>query len=207
MRMAKIFLLLFIINGAYAADGDINTSAYDLVKQTSDRMIDSLKNKGDELHKNPQLIYKLVNEIILPHFDFEHMSQLVLGKYWNRISADEKKQFIKEFQLLLVRTYGTAMSDYSNEVINFLPFRNDGNADDVTVKTEVEQRGGFPIPIDYSLFKKQGEWKVYDVAIDNVSLVVNYRTSFSSEIKQSGITALIKKLRTRNEQDLNPGGE
>ena len=204
MRIARIFLLLFIINGVAAADND--TSAYDLVKQTSDRMISSLKDKGDELHKNPQLIYNLVNEIILPHFDFEHMSQLVLGKYWNRISADEKKQFTKEFQLLLVRTYGTAMSDYSDQKINFLPFRNDDNADDVTVKTEVEQKGGFPIPIDYSLYKKQGEWKVYDVSIDSVSLVVNYRTSFSSEIKQSGITDLIKKLRTRNEQDLSPGG-
>ena len=204
MKMAKLFLLLFIINGAAAADN--GASAYDLVKQTSDRMISSLKDKGDELHKNPQLIYNLVNEIILPHFDFEHMSQLVLGKYWNRISADEKKQFTKEFQLLLVRTYGTAMSDYSDQKINFLPFRNDDNADDVTVKTEVEQKGGFPIPIDYSLYKKQGEWKVYDVSIDSVSLVVNYRTSFSSEIKQSGITDLIKKLRTRNEQDLSPGG-
>ena len=204
MRIARIFLLLFIINGVAAADND--TSAYDLVKQTSDRMISALKDKGDELHKNPQLIYNLVDEIILPHFDFEHMSQLVLGKYWTRISADEKKQFIKEFQLLLVRTYGTAMSDYSDEEIDFLPFRNDNNADDVTVKTEVNQKGGFPIPIDYSLYKHQGEWKVYDVSIDSVSLVVNYRTSFSSEIKQSGIAELIKKLRTRNEQDLSSGG-
>jgi phospholipid transport system substrate-binding protein len=204
MRLVKIVVLLLAISGTVAAE--VDTSAYDLVKQTSDRMINALKNRGDELHKNPQLIYDLVDQIVLPHFDFEHMSQLVLGKYWNRISADEKKQFIAEFKLLLVRTYGTAMSDYSEQRINFLPFRNDSNADDVTVKTEVEQKGGFPIPIDYSLSKKQGEWKVYDVSIDSVSLVVNYRTSFASEIKQSGIAELIKKLRTRNEQDLNPGG-
>ena len=204
MRLVKIVVLLLAISGTVAAE--VDTSAYDLVKQTSDRMINALKNRGDELHKNPQLIYDLVDQIVLPHFDFEHMSQLVLGKYWNRISADEKKQFIAEFKLLLVRTYGTAMSDYSEQQINFLPFRNDSNADDVTVKTEVEQKGGFPIPIDYSLSKKQGEWKVYDVSIDSVSLVVNYRTSFASEIKQSGIAELIKKLRTRNEQDLNPGG-
>lgn len=201
MRMVKIFLMLFVMTGVFAADN--GTSAYDLVKQTSDSMIEALKNKSDELHKNPQLIYDLVDQIVLPHFDFEHMSQLVLGKYWRRISEDEKKQFTKEFQLLLVRTYGTAMSDYADEDINFLPFRNDENSDDVTVKTEVEQKGGFPIPIDYSLYKTNGEWKVYDVSIDSVSLVVNYRTSFTSEIKQSGIMELIKKLRTRNEQELS----
>ena len=204
MRMVKIFLMLCVISGAFAADN--GTSAYDLVKQTSGRMIEALKNKSDELNKNPQLIYDLVDEIVLPHFDFEHMSRLVLGKYWNRISEDEKKQFTKEFQLLLVRTYGTAMSDYSDEKISFLPFRSDDNSDDVTVKTEVEQKGAFPIPIDYSLYKTNGEWKVYDVSIDSVSLVVNYRTSFTSEIKQAGITELIKKLRTRNEQELSPNG-
>ena len=98
------------------------------------------------------------------------------------------------------------MSDYSDEKISFLPFRSDDNSDDVTVKTEVEQKGAFPIPIDYSLYKTNGEWKVYDVSIDSVSLVVNYRTSFTSEIKQAGITELIKKLRTRNEQELSPNG-
>jgi len=205
MRVIKILVLLFGVSGVFTANAGI--SALELVKQTSDRMVTSLKNRGDELHQNPKLIYDLVDEIILPHFDFEHMSRLVLGKYWNRISAEQREQFTKEFQNLLVRTYATAMSEYSDQNIVFLPFRDDNNADDVTVKTEVDQKGGFPIPIDYSLYMKQGEWKVYDVSIDDVSLVVNYRTSFASEIKQSGIADLIKKLQTRNQQALNPGSD
>ena len=205
MRIARTIILLFMITGTFAATAGI--SALDLVKQTSDRMVTSLKNKGDEIHQNPKLIYDLVDEIILPHFDFERMSRLVLGKYWNRISADQREQFTNEFKTLLIRTYATAMSEYSDQEIVFLPFRDDTNADDVTVKTEVDQKGGFPIPIDYSLYMKQGEWKVYDVSIDDVSLVVNYRTSFASEIKQSGIADLIKKLQSRNEQALNSGSE
>ena len=205
MKAAKAIIFLLAMSGAVAANAAI--SAYDLVKQTSDRMIAALKDKSDELDQNPKLIYDLVDEIILPHFDFERMSQLVLGKYWNRISADQRGQFINEFRSLLVRTYATAMSEYSDEKIDFLPFRSDDKADDVTVKTEVDQKGGFPVPIDYSLYLKQGEWKVYDVSIDDVSLVVNYRTSFATEIKQSGVDGLIKKLQERNRQALNPGSE
>ncbi|HEY4732354.1 MAG TPA: ABC transporter substrate-binding protein [Gammaproteobacteria bacterium] len=203
--LVKTVIFLWVLTGVSAVHAGV--SAYDLVKQTSDRMIEALKNKGDEIHKDPGLIYELVDEIILPHFDFERMSQLVLGKYWLRISAEEREKFTKEFQSLLVRTYANAMSDYANREIIFLPFRNDANSEDVSVKTEVNQQSGFPIPIDYSLYMKQGEWKVYDVAIDDVSLVVNYRTSFAAEIKQAGVAELIKKLQSRNRQAQNPAGE
>ncbi len=206
-RMHWIVVLLLLYSASITIVAANGSSAYDLVKQTSDRMITTLKNKQDELDKHPQLIYDLVDQIILPHFDFEHMSRLVLGKYWNRISADEQSQFVEEFRLLLVRTYASAMLEYSNQEISFLPFRNDGNAEDVTVRTEVEQKGSFPIPIDYSLEKTGDEWKVYDVAIDDVSLVVNYRSSFASEINQSGIAELIKKLRERNDQALKSDGK
>ena len=205
MKVIKIIVFLLMLGGTVTTNATI--SAYDLVKETSNRMIAALKDKSSDLDQNPKLIYDLVDEIILPHFDFERMSQLVLGKYWNRVGADEKEQFVNEFRTLLVRTYASAMSEYSDEEIVFLPFHSDDKADDVTVKTEVDQKSGFPIPIDYSLHMRQGEWKVYDVSIDDVSLVVNYRTSFASEIKQSGVAELIKKLKERNRQALNPGGE
>jgi phospholipid transport system substrate-binding protein len=204
MRLVKVVIFLFLLSGLFAAHAGM--SAYDLVRQTSDRMIAALKDKGDDIHQNPKLIYDLVDEIILPHFDFERMSQLVLGKYWRRINTDQREKFTNEFRILLIRTYATAMSEYSTQEIVFLPFRNNADANDAKVKTEVEQQGGFPIPIDYSLYLKQGEWKVYDVSIDDVSLVVNYRTSFAAEIKQSGITELLKKLRERNQQALNSDG-
>lgn len=205
MKVIKTIVFLLALSGTCVVNATI--SAYDLVKETSDSMITALKDKSDELDRNPKLIYDLVDKIILPHFDFQRMSQLVLGKYWNRVSADQREQFVNEFRSLLVRTYATAMSEYSDEEIVFLPFRGDDKADDVTVKTEVDQKGGFPVPIDYSLYMKDGEWKVYDVSIDDVSLVVNYRTSFASEIKQSGVTELIKKLKERNKQALDPGSE
>lgn len=203
--LVRTVILLWALTGVCAVHAGV--SAYDLVKQTSDRMIAALKNRGDEIRKNPSLIYELVDEIILPHFDFERMSQLVLGKYWQRISADEREKFTREFQSLLIRTYANAMSDYSNQEIIFLPFRNDANSEDVSVKTEVNQQSGFPIPIEYSLYMKQGEWKVYDVTIDDVSLVVNYRTSFAAEIKQTGVAELIRKLQSRNKQAQNSAGE
>lgn len=204
-QLVKVLVFLWAFTGISVAHAGV--SAYDLVKETSDRIIGALKNRSDDIRKDPNLIYKLVDEIIIPHFDFERMSQLVLGKHWQRISADERGKFTKEFRSLLIRTYATAMLDYSNEEIVFLPFRNDANSEDVTVKTEVNPQSGFPIPIDYSLYMKQGEWKVYDVSIDDVSLVVNYRTSFGAEIKQIGVSEMIKKLQSRNQQAQNSAGE
>jgi phospholipid transport system substrate-binding protein len=146
----------------------------------------------------------VVEEYILPHFDFERMSQLVLGKNWRNANPEERQQFVEEFRLLLVRTYATAMLKYSDQKISYLPDRGKPGEGDVVVQTEIEQPGGPPIPIDYSLHRKGDAWKVYDVKIDNVSLVVNYRGTFAGEIRNGGsVGALISKLRERNQQARN----
>jgi phospholipid transport system substrate-binding protein len=132
------------------------------------------------------------------------MSQLVLGKNWRTATPEEQRQFVEEFRLLLVRTYATAMLKYSDQKISYLPYRGKPGEGEVIVQTEIEQPGGPPIPIDYSLHRKGGDWKVFDVKIDNVSLVVNYRGTFAGEIRSSGgVGALIGKLRERNQQAMN----
>jgi phospholipid transport system substrate-binding protein len=203
MTLFKVITVFFFL--AISVNGfAVTTSAETLVRQTSDEMIKTLKAQKDDLKDNPSHIYGLVEKIILPHFDFERMSRLVLGKHWRKASDQQKTKFIEEFRFLLVRTYATAMLEYSDQEIEFLPFRDDSTATDVTVKTEVDQQGGFPVPIDYSLYLKDGNWLVYDVTIDDVSLVLNYRTSFSGEIRQAaGLDGLIKKLQSRNEQAVN----
>ena len=173
----------------------------DLIKQTSQQMIKALQQEKTDLKKNPERVTQLVNEIVLPHFDFERMSRLALGRYWRRADEKQRAEFVEQFRALLVRTYRSALTEYRDQTIKYLPFNDDLSGGDVTVKTEVEQPGGSSIPIDYRLHTGSGEWKVYDVIIDGVSLVINYRTSFSSEIRQSGISGLIDKLRKRNQED------
>ena len=162
-----------------------------------------LKQEKEVLETDSNRIYVLVDEIVLPHFDFEKMSRWVLGKHWRKASAEEKSQFVNEFRTLLVRTYSRALMDNVDQQIDYLPLRADENATDVTVNTEIPQESGFPIPISYSMYLKDGAWKVYDVNIDGLSLVGNYRTSFANEIRQGSIAELIKTLSERNSQARN----
>jgi len=170
-----------------------------LIESVANETLTRVRADKEKIKKDPQYINELVNELVLPHFDFETMSKWALGKHWRKAKKIQRDQFIEEFKSLLVRTYGTSLSEYSDQVIKYMPFRGELASGDVTVRSEVEQPGGFPIPIDYKLHKKNDGWKVYDVKIDDISLVANYRTSFSKQIRESGIDELIKKLASKNE--------
>jgi phospholipid transport system substrate-binding protein len=170
-----------------------------LVKQASDDMLKALKDHEAELETNPDKIYELVESILMPHFDFEKMSKLALGKNWRVANDDQRVRFIEEFRLLLIRTYSTAMLEYTDEEIRFLPFRDDLSRKRVTVPMEVLQPAGPSIPMALSLYQNDEEaWKVYDVKIDGISLVTNYRSSFATEIRNGGMDKLIESLAERN---------
>ena len=174
-----------------------------LVKDTTNLIRKKVKEDDSIIKSNPEHLYDLVNEIVLPHFDFQKMSSWVLGKNWRNASAAQKKKFTSEFSRLLVRTYSRAIYDNIDQQIVFLPIRGKPDADKVTIRPEVPQQAGFPIPIDYKMRKKNNEWKVFDVVIDAISLVANYRTTFNQEIKKSGIDSLIASLADRNSIPVN----
>jgi len=172
-----------------------------LVKEASDNMLKALKDNEAELDQDPQKIFSLVQEILIPHFDFERMARLALGRSWRDASAEQQERFVEEFRLLLVRTYATAMLEYTNEEIRFMPFRDDIEKGRVNVPMEVIQPNGPSIPMVLSLYKnKQDEWKVYDVKIEGISLVTNYRSSFNRDIRTNGMDALIESLSKRNDK-------
>ncbi len=187
--------LLISWSAAWAA---VPTEPQELIQYVANQTLERIKKEKARIKANPSRINALVDELILPHFDFERMSRWVLGKYWRKATADQKKRFVAEFKDLLIRTYGNSLLEYSDQKITYLPFRNKPGATEVTVRSEVEQPGGFPIPINYRLYKKGNEWKVYDVVIDDVSLIANYRTSFSREIRKSSLEHLIETLAEKN---------
>lgn len=171
-----------------------------LVRQTSERMLTVLKQQHDVIKSEPARLYGLVDDIVLPHFDFERMARWVLGKNWRQATPEQQQRFVVEFRNLLVRTYGTALLEYNDEEVRFLPLRMSAGAEEVTVRTEIQQPGGLPIPINYSMYRRADGWKVYDVVIDGISLVSNYRTDFSAQIRSGGIDALIVRIAERNAQ-------
>lgn len=170
----------------------------ELVKRTAEDVLSVVKNDKDIQAGNQQKIFALAEEKILPNFNFDRVSRLVLGKNWTKATPDQKTAFQAEFRTLLLRTYATALSKYKNQVIEYKPLRLENGASNATVKTLILQPGGQPIAVDYALEKQADDWKVYDIVIEGVSLVTNYRGQFTQEIRQNGLDSLIKKLVDKN---------
>ena len=169
-----------------------------LVKNTANEVLEIIKNDKDIQAGDMHKIMALTEDKVLPHFDFEHMSRLVLGKDWNPSSKEQQGQFISEFRTLMIRTYASALAKYRNQTIEYKPLREQSGDIDVTVKTLILQSGGEPLALNYKLDKAGEEWKVYDLEIGGVSLVSSYRGQFSTEIRKSGMDGLIQKLADKN---------
>lgn len=169
-----------------------------LVKQTADDVLATLKTDKDAQAGNQKKIYAIAEEKILPNFDFDRVSRMVLGKNWRAATPEQQTGFQKEFRSLLLRTYASALSKYRDQKIEYKPLHAEAGANRVSVKTQIIQAGGQPVTVDYSLFKGENGWKVYDIVIEGVSLVTNYRSQFSNEIRLNGLDSLIKKLAEKN---------
>ncbi len=169
-----------------------------LVKRTAEDVLEIVKSDADIQAGDQSKIFALAEEKILPNFNFERVSRLVLGKNWTRASAEQRTSFQKEFRTLLLRTYATALSKYKNQTIEYLPLRMVENAKTASVKTKILQDGGQPIAVNYSLAQEGETWKVYDIVIEGVSLVTNYRGQFSQEVRRNGLDSLVEKLATKN---------
>ena len=194
-------LLVLVSFNAVSAIADDIPAPQALVKKASDDMVKALKDNKAELNAHPEKIYDLVQKILMPHFDFEKMSKLALGRNWRVASKKQREEFTEQFRLLLIRTYSTAMLQYTDEEIRFLPFRGDLSSRRAQVDMKVIQASGPDIPMSLSLYQNdQKEWKVYDISIDGISLVTNYRSSFANEIRSGGMDKLIDDLTKRNEK-------
>lgn len=192
--IAGVFLWL-LAGTAYCASPDMASA---LVKDASQRMLTTLEKRRAEVDRDPTLIYKLVQEILVPHFDFDRITQAAVGRYWSQATSAQQKELTAGFRELLIRTYARALLRYSGQEIRYLPVRPGADEGSVTVSSEIVQAGGAPLPVDYKLYLKGGAWKVYDVVIDNVSLVTNYRGSFAAQIRQGGIDGLVQRLGEMN---------
>jgi phospholipid transport system substrate-binding protein len=188
-------LLLMLVSGALWAAAK---PPQEVIQDTSARMLSALRQNYAALKQDSSQIYGLVDKIVLPNFDFELMSRWVLGRAWQQASPEQRRRFTDEFRTLLVRTYAKALLEYANEEVRVLPQPGAAEGNDTTVKTEVRLKAGQPIQINYSMHLGNDAWKVYDVTVDGVSLVTNYRGTFATQIRDSGLDAVIADLRQRN---------
>lgn len=184
------------------------TAPQKVIADTSEQVRDALRRDNFQVDINRAT--KIVREILEPHVDTERVALWVLGKHWKSASPDEKERFKTEFRTLLVRSYTTAFKEFKNWTIHYLPMADSLEEKTVMVRTEVLQPSAKPITVNYRLIHLGDEWKVFDVLIEGISLIQNYRTTFSQEIEQSGsLDSVIRTLAQRNAEALKaaPGGK
>nr|VFK26192.1 MAG: phospholipid transport system substrate-binding protein [Candidatus Kentron sp. MB]VFK30847.1 MAG: phospholipid transport system substrate-binding protein [Candidatus Kentron sp. MB]VFK75262.1 MAG: phospholipid transport system substrate-binding protein [Candidatus Kentron sp. MB] len=173
-----------------------------MVRETSQRLLASMEREGLNVENNQKRLYELVDEIVFDKFDFRRMSSRVLGKNWRMATAEQKEQFTEQFKVHLVFTYAMALKEYDSQKIEYLPLQKSHSSDRIKVQTRVLLAKG-PIEIDYVLLHSQKKgWKVIDVLVAGVSLVITYRSSFQADIGRIGISGLITKLKENNDRVL-----
>jgi phospholipid transport system substrate-binding protein len=191
--VAGAWLLMAPATGARAADSD----AQAIVQDTTQRVLETLRREGDALKSDPQRLYALVDDLVVPHFDFEQMARWVLGRHWRGASAEQREAFVQQFEKLLVRTYSLALAEYRDQSVQYQGTRK-RSASEATVRAAIKQASGPEIPIVYEMHRTEKGWQVYDVAVAGVSLVITYRSSFGQEIKRNGLDSLIERMGEKN---------
>jgi len=171
-----------------------------LVKTVTQDVIAVIKQDKEIQAGDRKKTIALVEEKVLPHFNFTRMTALAMGANWRKATPEQQQALVNEFRTLLVRTYSTALSAYRNQVIEVKPLRAKPDDADVMVRSEVKQSGTEPVTLDYSMEKTPNGWKVYDVAVGGVSLVTTYRDAFANEVRNVGVDGLIKALAEKNRQ-------
>jgi phospholipid transport system substrate-binding protein len=195
-RIAPIALLCAA--AAVAAEPVPGPAPQDLIETTARRMLEALDADRDAARKDPTRVQKLVDEILLPHFDTDYSARLVLGKHWRNATPAQRRRFVDAFYHSLLRNYGTALAEFTADRLVVLPFRGDLATGQATIRTEVKRSDGTRVPVNYTMRATPAGWKAWDVTIEGISYVRNFRNDVGAEVDQRGLDAVIERLEREN---------
>ena len=204
-RLVPFLMLMGLLwHAPAAASADPAPSARELVVSTAEEFIEALQMNKDAIKQDANLAYRLAEDTVIPHLDFERITRSVLGKHWLSASATQREQLTREFRALLTHSYVAAMVTYSDQIlqhadnVQFPPGRSRQDGDKALVTMLIELEGGKQVAVQYQMHLSDAAWKIYDVQIEGISLALTYRSTFSQEIAQAGIDGLIASLAARN---------
>ncbi len=195
MRRLLLLLLIFFAVPALAEE----LSPEDLVKKVTSDVLAAVKSDKELAAGDKQKALKLAEEKVLPLIDFQEATRLAVGRAWRQASPEQKKKLVEEFRSMLVRTYSNAIGAYQGQTMKVLPSHNKPGDTEATVRNQYIRPGAKPVAVEYQMHKTDQGWKIYDIAVEGISLVITYRSEFDQVVKQGGIDALIKRLREKNE--------
>lgn len=171
-----------------------------MLKNVSDATVVELNRNLGHLKNNDRLVSGIVKRHVVPHFDLQAMSQLIVGKnYWQQASSSTQQQFVREFTDYVIRTYSSAIESYDGEQFKFYPIRGYSSGQNrVQVNSDIMHKDGPPIHMQYRLVGSGNSWLIYDFSVDGVSIVQNYRAQFASTLRQGGLSRLVSELQKKN---------
>jgi len=200
----KKFILLgvswFLMVSAFASQAEI-LPPDELIKGTVKEVLQLISKDSKAHEANQKKLLEFIDAKVLPHFDFERMTKLAVGRAWRSASPEQKIALTEEFRTMLVRTYTKAFTLYRDVSVDTKPVSMPANAEEVTVKTVILRPGAPPIPVNYEMWKTATGWKAFDLTVEGVSLVATHRGSFAEKVQQSGIDGLIKSLHELNQTE------
>jgi len=193
---------LIILQVSHIAHAIDERAPEQIIQDTSKEILRVLNEDKDRLREDPSIVNQLIDDTVIPVIDLNAMGKLILGKYWKKASEEQRNGFIVEFKDMLIRTYGKSLAEFGGAEVKVLPVRGEQKGKYRTVQTELSTSSSkAPLQVAY-IFRsnKQNEWKVFDLAVDGLSLVKNFRTSFGQEIKETSLDQLIDRLANTNKE-------
>lgn len=198
--IARILLLGLLLTAPAAVTAE-NRDPETIVKETTEKVLQELRAYEGDLEQDPEFVYDLVRQEVLPNINMRLVTRFALGRHWNDATEEQREQIREEITTLLVRTYSEPLLDYGGEEVRYRSASVDEERGRASMRVEVDQPDGPSIPLTYQFREHdRNGWQVYDVVVEGVSLVTSYRDSFSSEIRRNGVDGLLERLKKRNER-------
>ena len=198
LLMTGLITQLLVIGLLSTATAEIRSPEV-IIEQTSTQLLDIINQESDRIREDVKFVDSIVNDIIVPIIDLQSMAKLILGKHWKTASEQQRNDFIGEFKNMLIRTYAKSVADFGHAEMNIIPNAEAQKGKFYRVKTQVTLSGSPPLNVDY-VFRQQKDkqWKAFDLVVDGLSMIKNFRSSFSQEIEETSLDALINRMRNTN---------
>jgi len=187
-QFVLILILGFISSAAMAQEPN------DVIQETADELAAALDGRKEELAADKVALYSMIDGILLPRFDRRYAAQLVLGRPWRDATAEQRERFIAGFYSSMLRRYANGVLEFDQSKMEILPFRGDLEKKRTTVKTIVRLNDGTKVPVNYEMVKRDSGWMMFDVKIEGISYIRNFKTEINAEIQATSLDAVIERL-------------
>ena len=196
-------ILVAVFFAIWAGADDAELAPQEVIENAATVMSEKLTGREDYYESHPEELYTMIDEVLLPHFDTRYSGRLVLGKHWKGVTEEQRSDFIDAFYQFLLQSYAKGLLEFDQGKITFLPFQGEIDGKRVVVKTQMQLDDGSDVPVNYSMRRSKSGWKVYDVRIEGVSYIQNYRNQFNAEISANGVDSVIDRLRAEAAGKMN----